>query len=771
MIDHWKEFLSMQKITTKEKVNLSLAIKPNPLLVEKNTMVSQVLQLMKSDQNICGINDNIGILSENNSNGHTLNGHQEETRKSNNRPDCVLVMENMELIGIFTVRDAIKLIAQGNDLTQTSISQVMNTPVFSIKESEITSIFALTNLMQQRHIRHLPILDANYQLVGLVTHESLRCLVQPFDLLRLRSVREVMNIDVVKADASTYILELSRLMIAKRVSCVVLTETVMFNDNCVDQPVGIVTEGDIVEWQAMGINLVDLQAYQMMKEPICTMRLHNTLLEAHHLMDQYDLQRLLVVGENQELLGILTQTTILQAIDPWEIYNLAETLQLKLTAMQNEQVEILAHRNTLLEAEIEKRKILEGKLQEKVTEHQQSEIEVRETNKQLIVANEELAKVSQLKSEFLANMSHELRTPLNSILGLSQVLQEEVFGELNNKQQKSLQTIYNNGQHLLELINDILELAKIESGKLELHQENVSILSLCQNSLSIVKSHATQKNIQLHLLVADHSLQVNVDERRMRQVLINLLSNAIKFTPDHGTVTLQVGPQYEAQPLLLKVIDTGIGISPEDQGKLFQAFVQIDSKLSRSYEGTGLGLVLVKQIVEMHGGTVTLTSKLGEGSCFTISLPWQLSKRSPQKAVSLVEQTVNPMTVNSSKKPLILLAEDNESNIETILEYLEIKGYEILLASNGLQAVELAHSHQPQLILMDIQMPEMDGIEATKTIRQDLAVSHIPIIALTALTMPEDMEKCLEAGVNGYLSKPFRLQKLVETIQEHILAK
>ncbi len=1999
IIDYYKEILFMQKITTKEKVNLSLAIKPNPLLVGKDTMVSQVLQLMKSDENLCGINHNIDSynidsFSENNTNSQTSNGHQETVCKLNKRPDCVLVVENTELIGIFTVRDAVKLIAQGYDLNQTPISQVMNTPVFSIKESEVTSIFALINLMQQRRIRHLPVLDAQDQLIGLVSHESLRCLVQPFDLLRLRSVKEVMNTEVVKASASTYVLELSRLMTENRVSCVVLTEAVMLNDDCIDQPVGIVTEGDIVEWQAIGVNLVNLQAYQMMKKPICTMKPRNTLLEAHHLMDQYGLQRLLVVGERQELLGILTQTTILQAIDPWEIYNLAETLQVKVAEMQNEKVEILAHRNTLLEAEIEKRKILESKLQDKVKEAQdhltlvmqqktqrleqinrtllaenreralaeaalkrernfvdmvlktvsvlilvldqngrvirfntacekltglseadliekkfwdlpvipseeqpinqeifnnlrqgkalasyhrnhwltqqgelrlidwsnsvvtnykgevthiiytgiditeshqaqielmfhaqitkqihdsviatdvngyitywnhgaervfgysakevigkhikliyppeeydfldneiikplllegfheteviawnrqrdrfcfqlslsllldengkvngmigysmditerkkaenllhyrlkkeklinqialiirhsldlhqilnrtlpaireflkcdrllvyqfskhwngvvlsealgaggwqqclgaeihdpcfqkigaktyvhgrismiknveeieiencyrelldrfqikanlvipiildvnsldaeysrlpdslpnhensrsnlwglliahqcseprywqqtevellqeistqlsiaiqqtelyrqmkselqerqkaeialkqlneqleirvaertlelslanqkleeeivereevqvalarqerksrlfaeialkirqsldleqilqttvdevrlilqcdrvlvyriladgsgraitesslptvapllnqefsenflnkscqqkyldgqvkaiddvntcykddmpclneflaqweikaklvvpiiqrgslwgfiighrcfsskvwtqfeielmgqignqlgvaleqsellatvqekqqfietianstpniiyihdvveqrniysnkamydifgyspeeveemgasfletvihpddytrlrarwegfsdyyanseypikseyqiqdkqgkwhwlnsyeavfhrdangrvlqligtsidvtqqklgeierqkivkelefqkmaldeaalvtitdahgvinyvnqhfcdisqytreeligknhhivksdyhppeffadlwqtirrgkvwqgeiknkrkdgslhwldttivpfldeqgkpfqylairididerkraeenlikvntlqqaildgseyailstnlegiiqtynsgaekmfgyspeevvgkltplilhpefdidvavasiseelgqpmprhfstlmtrvmqgqniseehtcirkdgstfpahlsisalrdqqgqvtgflgitqdishskeileklrrqlaaveasvdgvailrnnqyiylnnahlqifgyekaeellgkewriiyepeeishieqdvlpqlgeykywrgtnrakrkdgsifdqelsltitsdgdlicvcrdiserrQAEIQLQQTNEQLTVANEELAKASQLKSEFLANMSHELRTPLNSILGLSQVLQEQVFGELNSKQQQSMQTIYNSGQHLLELINDILELAKIESGKLELHQENVAVLSLCQNSLSIVKSQATKKNIQLHLIMPDDHLQVSVDERRIRQVLINLLSNAVKFTPDHGMVTLQVMPQYEEKQLLLHVVDTGIGISPEDQSKLFQAFVQIDSKLSRRYEGTGLGLVLVKQIVEMHGGTVNLTSELGQGSCFTICLPWQPNERSPEKLVLSAEQTINPVTVvNSSKKPLILLAEDNESNIETIFEYLEIKGYEILLASNGLEAVKLALAHQPQLILMDIQMPEMDGIEATQTIRQDATVCHIPIIALTALTMPEDREKCLQAGANDYLSKPFRLQDLVGKIQKHIL--
>jgi PAS domain S-box-containing protein len=397
-----------------------------------------------------------------------------------------------------------------------------------------------------------------------------------------------------------------------------------------------------------------------------------------------------------------------------------------------------------------------------ITARREAEIQLRRTN-------EELAKASQLKSEFLANMSHELRTPLNSIMGLSQVLQEQVFGELNPKQKQSVQTIYNSGEHLLSLINEILELAKIESGKLELNIESVAIINVCQNSLSMVKTQASKKKLQLILDVPNNLGDIQADERRLRQVLINLLSNAVKFTPDNGQVTLQVQPQYEEKQLIFQVIDTGIGISPEDQGKLFQAFVQIDSKLSRRYEGTGLGLVLVKQIVELHGGNVAVTSQVGAGSCFTLYLPWQPNVANTIIATPSADiSTPMIMPEHTQHKPLILLAEDNATNVETIVEYLEMKGYELILAVNGLEAVKLAHDRQPQLILMDIQMPEMDGIEATIRIRQDVTACHIPIIALTALTMPEDREKCLQAGINDYVSKPFRLKDLVEKIEHNI---
>ncbi|WRH66517.1 MAG: ATP-binding protein [Planktothrix sp. GU0601_MAG3] len=255
-------------------------------------------------------------------------------------------------------------------------------------------------------------------------------------------------------------------------------------------------------------------------------------------------------------------------------------------------------------------------------ERQQAEIQLRQTNEQLAIANAELARASRLKDEFLANMSHELRTPLNSILGMSEVLQEQTFGELNEQQNQALGLIYRNGKHLLELINDILDLSKIEAGKLDLECSPVSVNELCQHSLSFVKQQAHQKKIRLSYQIEDVTEALNVDERRIRQVLINLLNNAVKFTPEGGRVRLEVRGDLEEKRVRFSVIDNGIGIALEDQARLFQVFVQIDSRLSRRYEGTGLGLVLVKKLVEMHGGTVTIDSQPGKGSCFTVALPW-----------------------------------------------------------------------------------------------------------------------------------------------------
>ncbi|WP_088893512.1 ATP-binding protein [Leptolyngbya ohadii] len=235
--------------------------------------------------------------------------------------------------------------------------------------------------------------------------------------------------------------------------------------------------------------------------------------------------------------------------------------------------------------------------------------------------NLELARISRLKDEFLANMSHELRTPLTAILGMSDVLQEGIYGELNGKQSQYIKVIHESGKHLLSLINDILDLAKIESGTLELQIASVCVQNLCQHSLSFVKQIAQKKLVELNTIIPADVGDIEVDELRIRQALINLLSNAVKFTPEGGKVTLAVERDRTQRRIEFSVTDTGIGIAAEHLPKLFQSFMQIDSSLNRQYGGTGLGLALIRRIVELHGGEVAVESVLGEGSCFRITLP------------------------------------------------------------------------------------------------------------------------------------------------------
>lgn len=425
-----------------------------------------------------------------------------------------------------------------------------------------------------------------------------------------------------------------------------------------------------------------------------------------------------------------------------------------------------------------------------ISEKKQQEIELQKTNI-------ELARATRLKDEFLASMSHELRTPLNAILGMTEVLSEGIFGEVNNQQQKYLKTIDKSGTHLLGLINDILDIAKIESGKLELELIPTSIKSLCSSSIAFIQQQALNKRIKIETNLPQVFPKVLIDENRICQVLINLLTNAVKFTPEGGQITLEIiftenyadyssfapinwipykaeltpdlnlSPEYlsPSHYVLISIVDTGIGISQKNIDKLFQPFIQIDSALNRQYSGTGLGLVLVQRIIQLHGGQVGLCTVEGKGSNFIVTLPCVENPEYFSKTITY-EKDKSRFTANSDKPFLILLAEDDPANIITTSDYLKAKGYQLIVAQNGEEAIFLAEKEKPDLIIMDVQMPKLDGLTAIKQIRLNSDLAQTPIIAFTALAMENDEQRCLEAGANKYITKPIPLKQLNLAIQE-----
>ena len=395
---------------------------------------------------------------------------------------------------------------------------------------------------------------------------------------------------------------------------------------------------------------------------------------------------------------------------------------------------------------------------------------VADRTAELLLANSELSRVMRSKDDFLSAMSHELRTPLNAILGLSESLAEGVYGDMNVKQVKSINPIAESGHHLLALINDLLDIAKIGAGKMELELTNTHVEDVCQASLRLVLELAQKKNLKLALSMDNKSVMLTADERRLKQILVNLLSNAVKFTPEGGSVTLATTCDVESESLMFSVRDTGIGIAAEDLSRLFSPFTQLDSKLSRQYAGTGLGLTLVLRLVEMHGGSVTVESEIGKGSCFTIRIPCKgldtLITHNPSGTTTLSD--ITSIQELPSNTPLILVADDNEINLMTVTDYLRANKLRVIQARDGLEAVKMVREHAPSLVLMDIQMPLMDGLDAIAHLRADDKHTTMPIIALTSRAMVGDRERCIAVGANDYLSKPVNMKQLVKTIHTHL---
>ncbi len=399
-------------------------------------------------------------------------------------------------------------------------------------------------------------------------------------------------------------------------------------------------------------------------------------------------------------------------------------------------------------------------LAEEVKDRKRAQENLQKVNNELIYA-------SRYKDQFLATMSHELRTPLNAVLGMSEALLVPVYGELNQRQQKAVTQVRESGQHLLSIIDDILDLSKIAAGRSPLEISPTSIKQVAESSIRMVRPIATDKELTVSVKIDPQVTNIMADERRLKQILVNLLNNAVKFTHMGGEVGLEINGIADERTIEFVVFDTGIGIPESAIRQLFEPFMQVDGSLSRQYGGTGLGLTLVSRLVEMHEGVVEVESTEGQGSRFTVSLPW----REPQGGdatdtyfSSFIDQSI-PSEARGAK---ILLAEDREANVLTLLDYLNIKGFEVLVARNGLEAVKMAGDFMPDIILMDIQMPEMNGLEAIQHIRNNRLVRDIPIIALTALAMPGDRERCIAAGANDYVSKPVSLRQLVQTIEKHL---
>ena len=378
---------------------------------------------------------------------------------------------------------------------------------------------------------------------------------------------------------------------------------------------------------------------------------------------------------------------------------------------------------------------------------------IENQNAELEDANVQIKEVSRLKSEFLANMSHELRTPLNSIRGFSEILKDNLAGDLSPEQRiECLESIHASGEHLLQLINDVLDMSKIEAGRMDLVLEEFAVAAAFSEVVTVVKSLAGRKGIELSIMVEPEDLVIYADKGKVKQVLYNLLSNAIKFTPEGGSIFVDAKLRKQAQDVLITVTDTGVGIGPEHIEKVWGEFYMVQGEHQKQ-KGTGLGLALVKRLVELHGGVIGVNSEVGKGSTFSVTVPLQ---------GGIVQEE------REQQATLILIVEDNPSNLELAKMVLSGGGFRIDTAIDGQEGLLKAKELKPSLILMDIQLPGMDGLTATQALKADPETADIKVVALTANAMKGAREEAMAAGCVGYITKPIDVKRFVRDVTEFL---
>lgn len=482
-----------------------------------------------------------------------------------------------------------------------------------------------------------------------------------------------------------------------------------------------------------------------------------------------DLIKEVVVHLGVTINSIIGRMEVIRLLN--ESQAMTEELQVQSEELQTQSEE--------LKMQTEELTTINERLEERTRDAEQKTHELEKVQVELRQSAEQLRQSSNYKSEFLANMSHELRTPLNSILILSEMLAENHENHLSDDELEYAKVIHDSGEDLLNLINDILDLSKVEAGKMDLWFREMDVYEIPQHIQNLFLPIANQKGLDLSVDVANDLAEIfHTDVKRFHQVLNNLLSNALKFT-EEGSVTVKVDRaritpamrQLSDTWITVSVTDTGIGIPKNKQNIVFESFQQADGATVRKYGGTGLGLSICREVTKLLGGWITLSSTEGQGSTFTVYLPSLPDGNAAQTNIAVQEAVYTDaapaMGVSKSifDEKHILIVDDDYRNIYALRQALEHKGVHILEASNGVECLNILQTAtRVDAVLMDIMMPEMDGYETMERIRKDLQLHELPIIALTAKAMKQDQDRAFEAGASDYISKPLNLEQLFSVL-------